>query len=403
MKKRIALIIFSFLFHLSGYYALRYKIEPFQYFFYIVSWWSYIVFIDTVLSLKENKFIILNRGLPVLIIISCSFWCIFEIINVRIQNWFYISLPQDTYRRYAGYLLAYGTVIPAIYVTRELMLRFVGASRTTPFSMRHYPAYSIPLGTISLLLTYLYPSYCFALTWVFLALILDGYNYAKGYGSFMGDFEKGLTGNMIATLLSGLVCGALWEAWNFRSVSKWVYTVPFFENMKIFEMPVLGYIGFPIFSLEVVAFVNFLKGVGLYGNACGKTFNKRLYAAALASLIFSLFSFSVIDRYTVFSYAPRIEELAFITRERLDRFAAEGAETSYGVNTDLLNDNEKEKLNLLHLKGLGTAHFSKLKRHGIQSIDDFSRLDEETLSRILNEDNVRRVRVYMKAAREAVK
>ena len=49
---------------------------------------------------------------------------------------------------------------------------------------------------------------------------------------------------------SGLLCGVLWEFWNYWSRAKWHYTVPIMEHLKIFEMPVPGYLGFPAFALE---------------------------------------------------------------------------------------------------------------------------------------------------------
>ena len=51
-------------------------------------------------------------------------------------------------------------------------------------------------------------------------------------------------------MLSGLLCGMLWEFWNYWSRAKWHYTVPIMERLKIFEMPVPGYLGFPAFALE---------------------------------------------------------------------------------------------------------------------------------------------------------
>jgi hypothetical protein len=396
VKKRILLVVFSSVLALSSGLILHYRVEPLQYFFYLISWWSYIVFADAVLSFRESKFLILNRGLPLLIVISCGFWCVFEIINVRIQNWFYINLPGGVYQRYAGYLLAFGTVIPAIHVTKETIRRFVGEMRMGPLRVDKYPLYSTLVGAATLLLVCLWPLYFFGLTWVFLALIIDGYNYRKGYASFMRDFERGMAGNLIATLLSGLACGIIWETWNYWSVAKWVYTVPFFENIKIYEMPVAGYIGFPVFSLEAIAFVNLLKGIW--------TRKAAIYVVTLASLAFSLFAFVMIDRYTVFSYAPLTEDLSFINKEKLDSFAEEGIQTAYGIGVSLLGEEEKESMKLLQLKGLGLENLLKLKQHGINDMKGLSRLDEKSLSEILGEKNLRRVRVYLEAAkREAGK
>jgi len=49
---------------------------------------------------------------------------------------------------------------------------------------------------------------------------------------------------------AGLICGFLWEFFNYCAIAKWTYTVPYFGNIKIFEMPVLGFLGFPPFAVE---------------------------------------------------------------------------------------------------------------------------------------------------------
>ncbi len=50
--------------------------------------------------------------------------------------------------------------------------------------------------------------------------------------------------------MSGLLCGVLWEFWNYWARAKWHYTVPILENLKMFEMPLPGYLGFPPFAVE---------------------------------------------------------------------------------------------------------------------------------------------------------
>jgi hypothetical protein len=51
--------------------------------------------------------------------------------------------------------------------------------------------------------------------------------------------------------MAGAIAGILWEFWNFWSVSKWIYTVPIFGDIKIFEMPIIGYLGFLPFAVEI--------------------------------------------------------------------------------------------------------------------------------------------------------
>jgi hypothetical protein len=50
--------------------------------------------------------------------------------------------------------------------------------------------------------------------------------------------------------IAGLICGIVWEFWNYWARSKWIYDVPIFSHTKIFEMPLPGYGGFPAFALE---------------------------------------------------------------------------------------------------------------------------------------------------------
>jgi len=393
VKKHITLLFLAVLFHLSGYYVLIKKIEPFQYFFYLIAWWSYVVVIDTVFAKRTKKFAVLNRELPFIIVISSGFWCFFELINLRLENWFYINLPENTLERWTGYLFAYGTVLPAIYGTKKLIHSFLGEVHSTPVLLQNYPRYALLIGTAAFLLTLVFPLYFFPFAWIAPALVLDSYNYRKGNPSFMRDLERGMIGNLVATLLSGLACGLLWELWNFWSISKWIYTVPFFEGAKLFEMPFAGYLGFPTFAVTVIAFTNFLQTVRL---------NKiSSLMAIIAALALSFCSFTLIDRYTVFSYTPRVDTLSFIPQARIDLLKTKGTQRSYGIDIGTLDEEEHQALTLIHLKGLGYQNFLRLKAHGIRNVEELARCDEKTLSRILDEPNLRRVRVYLKAARKA--
>jgi hypothetical protein len=62
---------------------------------------------------------------------------------------------------------------------------------------------------------------------------------------------------MVATLFTGV----WWEAWNYYSVPKWVYTIPYVGFWKIFEMPLLGYLGYPFFGLTVFTYAGLISSV----------------------------------------------------------------------------------------------------------------------------------------------
>jgi hypothetical protein len=48
--------------------------------------------------------------------------------------------------------------------------------------------------------------------------------------------------------------------WNYNAMSKWYYTVPFVGFGKVFEMPILGYLGYLPFGWEVYALYHLVWG-----------------------------------------------------------------------------------------------------------------------------------------------
>jgi hypothetical protein len=208
----------------------------------------------------------------------------------------------------------------------------------------------------------------------------------------MGDLQEGRIERLVSTILSGLICGFLWEFWNYWSLTKWVYAVPFFEKGKIFEMPLAGYAGFLVFGLGTIAFKSFLHGTGTTNH--GKSF------VLITSIICSSLAFPLIDSYIVFSYTPKTKELAFLQPGTVNLLKENRMNTSYEIDPRLLKKDERQSLELLLLKGIGYRNLSLLVRAGIHSIEDLSRIDESTLSTIIQEKNTRRVRIYLNAARD---
>ncbi len=392
MRKQVFLFVFASALYLFGLYTLLFqKIGPFFYYYYLTSWWSYIIFLDTSLSLRHKRFLVLNKDLPFLITISSGYWCFFELINIRLENWFYINLPPETSLRYLGYFLGFGTVIPAIYITKEAIKIILGKVHVRTFRIRHYSIYVLIIGTVMLILTVTLPGYCFALAWIFPFFLCDGFNYLTGRKSIMADFNKGQINQFIPAIVAGLVCGFLWEFWNYWSLTKWVYTVPFFEGGKIFEMPLAGYMGFLIFGLGTITFKNLLQGTEEKG--------RRKSFMITASIICSVLAFPLIDKYTVFSYTPKTEELSFLQTDTRELLSKQGAQTAYEIDPRFLKKEERQSFELMRLKGLGYEKLSLLKAGGIDNINDLAGIDADTLSMILKENNQRRVRVYLKAAK----
>jgi hypothetical protein len=122
---------------------------------------------------------------------------------------------------------------------------------------------SIAAGAAMLLSPFAVPSgvapYMAAPVWLGFIFLLDPINARLGAESLWGDWRAGRRDRLINLILSGFLCGVLWEFWNYWSRSKWIYSVPIMERFKIFEMPLPGYFGFPAFALECFTMYVFLR------------------------------------------------------------------------------------------------------------------------------------------------
>jgi len=240
------------------------EIEPVHNLFYIFAWWSYIFIIDVIIYRLNGDSLIVSRGNEFwfLIIWSVFIWFLFELANLRLNNWAYMYIPSSRSLRWTGYFLAYASVLPGLFETTELLASAGLAKNSRCRALLVTPALLKKLylaGAAALLLPLLLPRYFFALIWAAFSLLLEPLNYRLGLRSVLRDLEAGDPRRLYQLLAGGFICGGLWEFWNFKAGAKWIYTVPLVGDLKIFEMPAAGYIGFPLFAVECYAMYNFIS------------------------------------------------------------------------------------------------------------------------------------------------
>jgi hypothetical protein len=254
------LLIFAPLVFLVAAFGMIQKKEPLHTWFYSFAWWSYILFIESFLFSRGHRSPLFNNPTRFLLLLplSVTIWLVFEVFNFRLQNWHYLGLPPQRGLRWLGYTIAYATVVPAILSTANL-LSILGVFRNTrevvlgPHRMKDGLVW---LGIAMLILPILFPRVFFPLVWLGFIFALEPCNYRNGADSLLRDFEKGSFRMLYLLLLSGFLCGLLWECWNFWAGSKWSYTIPYLGFLRVFEMPILGFLGFPFFAVECYVMVN---------------------------------------------------------------------------------------------------------------------------------------------------
>src|SRR2546422_8991910 len=98
---------------------------------------------------------------------SAVIWFLFEAINFRLQDWYYVFLPERRGERWLGITVSLATVVPAILLPQRLLER-LGAWRTlsTPplGERRGELSAAFALGFITLGATLALPRYLHPLT-----------------------------------------------------------------------------------------------------------------------------------------------------------------------------------------------------------------------------------------------
>jgi hypothetical protein len=224
-----------------------------------ICWWGYILFIDACIFRLKKESLISNRRREFLfqIPLSVLFWLIFELYNLHLKNWHYQGLPENLIVRNIGYFVAFATIMPGLFLTAEL-LETVGIFkrfRIAKLRVSNRVIYGgVILGlifTISpLLLETSYAQYMFGLVWIGFIFLIDPLLYCSGGDSLLKELEKGELNRVLSLFVGGYLCGVFWEFWNYWASTKWVYTVPFTQDIKFFEMPLAGFLGFGPFAWE---------------------------------------------------------------------------------------------------------------------------------------------------------
>ena len=204
-----------------------------------------------------------------LFLVSAPAWWLFELINWRTQNWFYDGREYFSNLHYFIHAsISFSTVMPAVFGTAELLaslslVRRLGRWRcVAPTDGTLAVLFSLGWTMLALLLWR--PDYFFPFVWLSVFFILEPVNARIGGRTLLDYTVRGDWRPVVSLAAGCLVCGFFWEMWNFHSYPKWIYRVPYVGFCHVFEMPILGYLGYIPFSLELFTLyhlaVRFLRG-----------------------------------------------------------------------------------------------------------------------------------------------
>jgi hypothetical protein len=375
-----------------GLWALIADLEAWNAIWYLPAWYGYLLVLDAVIFVRTGESFVSGRRreLAAMMLWSLPFWLLFEALNLRLRNWYYVFGLRTLWGSFLMSTLAFATVLPACFFHAELLESF-GAFR----NRRRRPLRVTPkvlticaaAGAAAIVVPLLFPRWAFWMVWGAPLGILEAVNYRSGAPSLLRDLEQGRAGRLLRLLAGGLLAGAAWELLNYWARTKWIYTVPGFEKGKLLEMPFAGFGGFPPLALSAFAWW-----------ACVSSLRPRprLVVSALAILFSASVSVAILDR-NVQSVRPVLSELSGLdsaavqkmrsagipTPERLDRAVRRDGLASVvsrtGVTAHALESAAEEASLAVH-KGMGIPAARLLRAAGIRTVADLASADSTELT-----------------------
>ena len=234
-------------------------------------WLSFVLVINALTYRRKGKCMMLDQpGFFLLLFpLSAVFWWFFEYLNRFVQNWHYVGVRFSSWEYFWYATLSFSTVLPAVLGTRQWILTSScikgGFERFLPLRLFRSGRF---LGWAFLFLSAsglggigIWPNYLFPLLWISPLIIIVSLQSVMKERHVLGDITEGNWVLVVASALAAAFCGCFWEMWNYCSLAKWQYSVPFVNGFHLFEMPILGYAGYLPFGLECAVIGGMIENV----------------------------------------------------------------------------------------------------------------------------------------------
>jgi len=199
---------------------------------------------------------------------SAAFWWFFEYLNRFVQNWHYTGVEYSPLKYFLLASLCFSTVLPAVLSTAQCLASFSWIGPAFGFDLPPHIARprlvawtALLAAAAGLCLIGVFPDYLFPLLWVSPLVILLSLQAVFREPHLLQLYRPENRRQVVAAMLAALICGFFWEMWNFGSLIRWTYDIPFVNRFHLFEMPILGYAGYLPFGLECLVIANGVQAV----------------------------------------------------------------------------------------------------------------------------------------------
>ncbi len=184
---------------------------------------------------------------------SVVFWWLFEYLNQFVGNWYYAGVvARNDWDYFLQASLPFSTVLPAVASTWSWLRQFARLDALALPALRLHPMLAwlaLAGGLAALAGIGIWPDALFSMLWIAPLLVLWALQELLLGETLLTPLRHGDWRPLLQPALAALICGFFWELWNFGSLAKWHYCIPYVQRFRLFEMPLLGYAGYLPFGV----------------------------------------------------------------------------------------------------------------------------------------------------------
>jgi hypothetical protein len=218
-------------------------------------WIGYVLCLNALVYRRAGYSLLTDRSawFIALFPVSAAFWWLFEHFNQFVDNWYYSGVHAGSdWDYFIQATLPFSTVLPAVASTWAWLRQVPRLDALALPALRGHPAlpwvcvFSAVLGLAAI---GVWPEALYPMVWLAPLLLLCGLQLLLLGEAMLAPIAHGDWRPLLQPALAGLVCGFFWELWNYGSLAKWHYSVPYTQRFQLFEMPLLGYAGYLPFGV----------------------------------------------------------------------------------------------------------------------------------------------------------
>jgi hypothetical protein len=238
-------------------------VRPWSDYWYGVVWTGFVLAADAMVDARSGGSLVLDRPreLAAMFVASAALWWGFELANlVLLGSWSYSpspDVPRSVQLVRSTYFFA--TLIPATWQASALALSL---ARVAPREGKRSPALAWTAfagGLLALAGAATRGPFTLPLVLIGLGLAADAVNMLRSRPSVLALLNAGALAPIAALMIGNVLAGVLGEMWNWPADPRWTYDAPYAGHVKLFAMPLPGYLGYAALALDLFALYHLVR------------------------------------------------------------------------------------------------------------------------------------------------